>query len=187
MVYQPKKIRLQNNLHPSSSFTNHDMIMIPYNSYADQFWYGFDQNIMPVSDLIIQIITELINNRTCIIPGANTNHIEDCYYTLYCNFGKHLNPQELTLTNVTIRDQRITKLIEIFHDTKLSATFDDIVNLIVNYIYQLSPNNQLTISHYMQTAILISAMSYSEKYDPFKYQYDDKSHKWKLRIAPIKL
>lgn len=185
MTYQPKKIRLQNPLQSGVSFTNQHMITIPYNSYAEQFWAGFNQNIIPVNDLLIQLITELINNQTCIIPRANTHQIEDCYYTLYCNFGKHLNSQELKPTKVTIDDSRIHTLIDLFHDTKLSATFDDLVSLIVNYIYQLTPQNQLTISHHMQTALLISTMSYSGKYDPFQYQYEPHLFRWIPRKTPI--
>lgn len=185
MTYQPRKIKLKNNLHRDTSFTTDDIITIPYNSYADQFWHGFDQNIISVSNLLIQVITELIDNQNCIIPGASSNHLEDIYFTLYSNFGRHLNSDELQLTHVTIHDQRLSKLINIFHQTKMSATFDDVVNAIVNYIYQIDPNNQLTISHHMQTALLISSMSYSDNYDPFTYRYDPKTASWKKRNAPI--
>lgn len=159
------------------SFNHNLALLIPYNQQIDQFWHKFDSQVEPIVDLIINTITDLINQQQTTIEIPPTKELT------YNQLIKTYQSDLLNYTNyepVAIIDVRIEYLNRIINATDTNVTLNQFVNAILRFITKASNSNQLTISSTLQTNLLQSATKIMH-IDCMKVKYDAMQRKFVKR------
>lgn len=134
---------------------NADMaIMIPYNQQLDLFWKQFDSQIQPLDELLINNVTDLINDRKIILKIPDNK--QETYEAILDIYHEDLSGN-IDYEPVAMLDARLTQLNHILSEVNNNTTLNKIINAILAYYMGQTDSNQLAISEDYQNAIFKTA------------------------------